>query len=42
MPDEANEFFSIYIMLPAASGPGVHSASNRNKYQNWRSNISVE
>jgi hypothetical protein len=25
--------FSIYLMLPAALGPGVHSASNRNEYQ---------
>jgi hypothetical protein len=26
------EFF-IYLFLPAALGPGVHSASNRNEYQ---------
>jgi hypothetical protein len=26
-------FFFIYIILPAALGPGVHSASNRNEYQ---------
>jgi hypothetical protein len=25
--------FSIYLILPAAVGPGVHLASNRNKYQ---------
>jgi hypothetical protein len=25
--------FSIYLILPAAVGPGVHSASNRNEYQ---------
>jgi hypothetical protein len=24
---------SIYLILPAALGPGVHSASNRNEYQ---------
>jgi hypothetical protein len=30
-PDEVNS--SIYIILPAALGPGVHSASNRNEYQ---------
>jgi hypothetical protein len=24
-------FFSIYLILPAAVGPGVHSASNRNE-----------
>jgi hypothetical protein len=29
-PGEVNEFFSI---LPAALGPGVYSASNRNEYQ---------
>jgi hypothetical protein len=27
-------FFSIYLILPTAIGPGVHSASNRNKYYN--------
>jgi hypothetical protein len=26
-------FFSIYLNLPAALDPGVHSAYNRNKYQ---------
>jgi hypothetical protein len=26
-------FFSIYLILTAALGPGVHSASNRNVYQ---------
>jgi hypothetical protein len=25
--------FSIYLSLPAALGPGVYSASNRNEYQ---------
>jgi hypothetical protein len=25
--------FSIYLILPATLGPGVYSASNRNKYQ---------
>jgi hypothetical protein len=29
----AIEFFSIYLILPAALGPGVFSASNRNNYQ---------
>jgi hypothetical protein len=28
-----NEFFSIYLILTAALGPGVYSASNRNEYQ---------
>jgi hypothetical protein len=31
-PDEVN-FFSICLILPAALGPEVHSASNRNEYQ---------
>jgi hypothetical protein len=32
-PDEANYFFSIYLILPAALSPGVYLASNRNEYQ---------
>jgi hypothetical protein len=31
IPDEIN--FYIYLILPAAVGPGVYSASNRNEYQ---------
>jgi hypothetical protein len=27
------EFLSIYLILPAALGHGVYSASNRNEYQ---------
>jgi hypothetical protein len=27
------DFFLIYINVPAALGPGVYSASNRNEYQ---------
>jgi hypothetical protein len=27
-PVEVNEFFSIYLILPATLSPGVHSASN--------------
>jgi hypothetical protein len=34
--------FSIYLILPAALGPGVYSASNRNEYQKQRNNVSVE
>jgi hypothetical protein len=30
--DEVNEFFSIYLRLPAALGPGDYSASNRNEF----------
>jgi hypothetical protein len=32
-PDEVIGFFSIDLILPAALGPGVYSASNRNQYQ---------
>jgi hypothetical protein len=31
IPDEVN--FKIYLILPAALGPGVYSAFNRNEYQ---------
>jgi hypothetical protein len=31
--DEMNEFFSIYIILAAAIGPRVRSASTTNEYQ---------
>jgi hypothetical protein len=30
---QVNDFFSIYLILPTALGPGVYSASNRNEYQ---------
>jgi hypothetical protein len=40
-PDEVNDFFfSIFLILPAALGPGVYSASNRNEYQKLRNNVS--
>jgi hypothetical protein len=32
-PDEVIGFFSIYLILTAALGYGVYSASNRNEYQ---------
>jgi hypothetical protein len=32
-PDKVKDFSSIYLILPAVLGPGVHSASNRNEYQ---------
>jgi hypothetical protein len=32
--------FSIYIILPAAIGPVVHSGSNRNEYQKQKNNFS--
>jgi hypothetical protein len=31
--------FSIYLILPAALGPGVYSASNRNEYQKQKNNV---
>jgi hypothetical protein len=39
-PDEA--IFLIYKILLAALGPGVYSASNRNKYQKQKNNVSGE
>jgi hypothetical protein len=39
-PDDVNESFSIYLFLPGALGPGVHSASNRNEYQKQKNNVS--
>jgi hypothetical protein len=35
-------FLSIYLILPAALGPGVYSVSNRNEYQKHKNNVSVE
>jgi hypothetical protein len=35
-------FFKIYLILPAALGPGFHSASNRSEYQKQKNNVSVE
>jgi hypothetical protein len=40
-PDE-NKFSSIYLILPAALGPGLYSAYNRNEYQKQRNNVSGE
>jgi hypothetical protein len=31
-------FFLIYLILPAALGPGVYSTSNRNEYQKHKNN----
>jgi hypothetical protein len=33
IPDEVIAFSSIFQILPAALGPGVDSASNRNEYR---------
>jgi hypothetical protein len=42
-PYRVIEFFvSIDLILPAALGPGVHSASNRNEYQKQKNNVSGE
>jgi hypothetical protein len=41
-PDGANSFLLIYLILQAALGPGVYSASNRNEYQKQRDNVSRE
>jgi hypothetical protein len=41
-PDNVNTFFSIYLILPAALGPGVYSASNRNQYQKHKNAVSGE
>jgi hypothetical protein len=35
-------FFSMYLILPAALGPGVYSASNGNEYQKQEYNVSGE
>jgi hypothetical protein len=34
--------FSIYLILPATLGLGVHLASNRNEYQKQKNNVSGE
>jgi hypothetical protein len=41
-PNEMNEFFSIYLILLAILGPEVYSASNKNKYQKQKNNVSGE
>jgi hypothetical protein len=30
--------YFLYLILPATLGPGVYSASNRNKYQKYKNN----
>jgi hypothetical protein len=32
----------MYLILPAALGPEVHSASNRNEYQKQKNNVCGE
>jgi hypothetical protein len=41
-PDEVNGFFSIYLILPAALGSGVYSASNRNEFYKHTNNDAGE
>jgi hypothetical protein len=41
-PDKVKEFFPIYLILPAALGPGVHPASDRNEYHEQKNNVSGE
>jgi hypothetical protein len=37
-----NDSFLIYLILLAALGPGVYSASNRNEYQSQKNIVSGE
>jgi hypothetical protein len=37
-PMKSLHFFLIYLILPAALGPGDYAASNRNEYQNEKKN----
>jgi hypothetical protein len=39
-PDGGGRILSIYLLLQAALGPGVYSASNRNEYQKQNNNAS--
>jgi hypothetical protein len=39
---QTRRFFSIYLIVPAALGPGVYSASKRNEYQKQKNNVSGE
>jgi hypothetical protein len=41
-PLEVIQVFLIYLILPAALGRGVYSASNRNEYQKHTNNFSGE
>jgi hypothetical protein len=40
--DEVIELLSIQLILPAALGSGVYSASNINEYQKEENNVSGE
>jgi hypothetical protein len=41
IPDKFFEFFSIYLILPAALGSGVYSASNKNVYKKQKNKHNV-
>jgi hypothetical protein len=41
-PNEVNECFSIYLILPATPGLGVNSASDRNEYQKQKNDVCGE
>jgi hypothetical protein len=36
---QCEQIFSVHVILPAALGPGVYSASNRNKYQKHKYSV---
>jgi hypothetical protein len=38
-PEETNDFFSVYLILPATVGPGVYSASNNSKCQDQKNYV---
>jgi hypothetical protein len=40
--DEVNEFFSIYLILPAAVGFGIYSTSEKIQHQKQKENVSGE
>jgi hypothetical protein len=43
MGSRPNEIIEFYIILPAALGPGVYLACNRNEYQKYKKKfVSVE
>jgi hypothetical protein len=37
--DTTSTYFSIYVILPAALAPDVHSVSNRNEYLKQKNNV---
>jgi hypothetical protein len=41
-PTEVNDFFTNYLILTAALGPGVNSTSNRNEYPKQKNNVCGE